>query len=191
MKLRFKSLSGRQQGFTLIELLVVITIIGILSNIGLNSFTSAQKKSRDAKRKAHLKQLADAFETYYNDLGEYPDDDGSGNIIGCGADAIELCTWGESTFSNTTNDTIYMVQLPEDPTLGQAYYYESFTASGLNTQFQLYSRLENTQDISVHKDESDNPQVYDGLYCDTKLCNYGVSSSNMDPSTDRTLITEE
>ena len=49
-------------GFTLIELLVVITIIGILAGIGLNSFQSSQKKSRDATRKSDLRQISHALE---------------------------------------------------------------------------------------------------------------------------------
>ncbi|MCG2691197.1 prepilin-type N-terminal cleavage/methylation domain-containing protein, partial [Microgenomates group bacterium] len=48
----------KHKGFTLIELLVVIAIIGILSSVGLSTFTTAQIKGRDAKRKTHLSQLA-------------------------------------------------------------------------------------------------------------------------------------
>ncbi len=182
----------KAKGFTLVELLVVIAIIGILASIGLNTFTSAQKKSRDAERKAHLKQLSDAFEAYYNDKGEYPDDDGSGHIMGCGADAEEECTWGTSVFSNTTPtpNTVYMIKLPQDGTVGQSYYFQSFTVSGVNTRYQLYARLENTQDVDVTKDADGNPLVYDGLSCGVKLCNYGVSSNNTTPATGRTLVLE-
>ena len=132
-----------KKGFTLIELLVVITIIGILASIGLNTFTSAQTKSRDAKRKTHLKQLADAFEAYYNDKGGYPADDGSGSFLACGVDAQDLCTLGTSAMENTTTGTVYMVKLPEDPTLGLTYYYDAgpATAMGLIPSFRLYARL--------------------------------------------------
>lgn len=179
-----------KKGFTLVELLVVITILGILSSIGLNSFTSSQKKARDAQRKTNLKQIADALETYYNDKGEYPADDDAGSINGCGEDAEETCVWGASSFQNTTTGTVYMIQLPQDSTLGLSYYYESFTNAGVNNQYQLYARLENTQDISISKDASDNPLVYDNLDCGTKPCNYGISSSNLTPATNRTLVVE-
>ena len=171
--------SMKQKGFTLIELLIVITIIGILASIGLNSFTSAQKKSRDTKRKAHLKQLADSLESYYNDKEHYPADS-NGNIIGCGTDAEEECTWGSSVFSNTDTGTIYMIQMPADPTTGLTYYYESFTNIGVITQYHLCARLENNQDISIPKDEdTDEPLVYQDTNCTYDTCNYCISSPNI------------
>lgn len=145
-----------KKGFTLVELLVSITIIGILSSIGLATFTSAQKKSRDAKRKAHLKQLTDAFEAYYNDYGQYPDD---GDIV-----------WGED-FSDSKG-TMYMVKLPADPTLG--LFYEYLPAAD-NKSFQLYARLENENDSAVM---TFTPPPSCGTNID---CNYGVSSSNTSP----------
>lgn len=169
-----------KKGFTLIELLIVITIIGILASIGLNSFTSAQKKGRDARRKTHLKQLTDALESYYNDQGQYPSDDGSGNLMGCGINAVELCTWGTTAFSNTTTGTVYMVETPNDGSTGQNYYYDAIADVTLNNKFLLYARLENTQDIDVPKNVDGDPQVYNGTSCGSSiLCNYGISSSNI------------
>lgn len=180
-------------GFTLIELLVVISIIGILSVIGLNSFGSARIKARDSARKTDLSTVSKALELYYNDLGEYPDDNGTGSIMGCGADAIEECTWGTSEFSNTTTGEIYIVKLPEDSNSSYSYYYESFTVYGLNTSYQLYARLENIRDIAVSKDDDDNPLVFattPTFNCGTLACNYGVSSSNLAVDDGRTLTTE-
>ena len=61
-------------GFTLIELLVVITIIAILSMIGIVAFSDAQKNARDGKRKADMNAVAKALESNYsvNAASPYP-----------------------------------------------------------------------------------------------------------------------
>lgn len=59
-------------GFTLLELLVVISIIGILVSLISVSYSTAQKKSRDAKRKSDLKSIQNAFEQYYAVHNTYP-----------------------------------------------------------------------------------------------------------------------
>lgn len=60
------------EGFTLIELLVVIAIIGLLASVVLVSLNSARAKSRDAKRIADAKLVANAIELYFNDNATYP-----------------------------------------------------------------------------------------------------------------------
>lgn len=150
-----------KQGFTLVELLVSITIIGILANIGLGTFTSAQAKSRDAKRKAHLKQLSDAFEAYYNDHSQYPDD----------ADIV----WGSNFVDPDNSGTVYMVKLPADPTQGLTYEY---LPAADNKSFQLYSRLENSNDPGVITFTS--PPA-----CGTLDCNFGIASGNTTPEAGR------
>lgn len=57
--------SHNPNGFTLVELLVVITIIAILSMVGLVAFSDAQKNARDAKRKADINAIAKALESNY------------------------------------------------------------------------------------------------------------------------------
>lgn len=61
-------------GFTLIELLVVVSIISILSLIGLTVYGNAQKSARDAKRKADVTSIAKAYEANYvqNSITPYP-----------------------------------------------------------------------------------------------------------------------
>lgn len=50
------------KGFTLVELLVVISIIAILSLIGMTTYTNVQKNARDTKRKADINAIANALE---------------------------------------------------------------------------------------------------------------------------------
>lgn len=51
-------------GFTLIELMVSISIIAILTALAAISFTTAQKKARDARRTQDMKLLQLAAEQY-------------------------------------------------------------------------------------------------------------------------------
>lgn len=67
-----------KKGFTLIELLVVIAIIGILIAVGAVSYLTAQKQSRDSRRKADLEQVRQALETYRSEIGHYPTTAGGG-----------------------------------------------------------------------------------------------------------------
>jgi prepilin-type N-terminal cleavage/methylation domain-containing protein len=67
-----KTLRNKNKGFTLIELLVVIAIIGLLASVVLLALNSARAKSRDAKRLADIRQIASAFELYFNDKYSYP-----------------------------------------------------------------------------------------------------------------------
>ncbi len=69
-----KALTQRNdRGFTLIELLVVIAIIAVLAALILAALSSAQKGSRDSKRKSDLNQYKTALAQFAGDNGgAYP-----------------------------------------------------------------------------------------------------------------------
>ena len=56
-----------RRGFTLIELLVSISIISVLTAIGLANYAVSQKRARDARRQADLESVRSALEIYRAD----------------------------------------------------------------------------------------------------------------------------
>ena len=60
------------RGFTLIELLVVISIIAILTGVGMAVFGDIQKKGRDSRRKEDMLAVQKAFEQYFDANAVYP-----------------------------------------------------------------------------------------------------------------------
>ena len=105
-----------KKGFTLIEVMVVISIIGILVSILVLSFDQARKHSRDSARKAALKQLQLAIETYKAQNGVYPPQ-------GCGTVGTQWAgpgpisaSWGASCSQYITGVTPdFIAVLPTDP----------------------------------------------------------------------------
>jgi prepilin-type N-terminal cleavage/methylation domain-containing protein len=76
-----------RSAFSLIELMVVIAIIAILTTMGVSSFSSAVKKSRDARRLSDLHNLAQALVMYRADFGGYPTSTDGNGVIGSGSTA--------------------------------------------------------------------------------------------------------
>ncbi len=63
---------NQKKGFTFIEVLVVTSIIAVLATIGVVSYSSANIKARDGKRKADVEQIRAGLEMYRVDIGLYP-----------------------------------------------------------------------------------------------------------------------
>ncbi len=155
-------------GFTLVELMVVVSIIAVLSLIGLVLYSGAQSKARDSIRKSDLNNLALALDIYYQKNGSYPNHCNDGVLYGgCGNSscAAAFSSNSQPWLPELTSD--YMTQpLSVDPinTYTQnvfathfVYNYQSknIAVSLLNcdtSHFVIGAHLENTNDPAINWD---------------------------------------
>jgi general secretion pathway protein G len=62
----------RESGFTMIELMVVISLIIILTTMGLTQYQHSVVYGRESVLKEDLFRLRDAIDQYFADKGQYP-----------------------------------------------------------------------------------------------------------------------
>jgi general secretion pathway protein G len=152
---------SRSRSFTLVEILIVITILSSLTTLASANFMETLKKSRDSKRKMDLSNIQRGLEMYYEDEKRFPASLTFGG---------KLC----KTPPNCSGEKIYMQVIPNDPSTGKTYYYET-DAGG--TYYRIYSTIENANDTGQG--------VYQPGYnpnCGTSTtvrCQYGATSSNV------------
>ena len=121
----------KKRGFAIIELLVVVTIIAILLAAGLVSYTSVQKRSRDARRKSDIEQVRSALEMYKADNGYYPD------VYDGGVSVFTNIT----ALSTTLVDTGYLSSIPQDPKYSidsYNYPYQIEMQNAINGLYHAY-----------------------------------------------------
>jgi len=62
----------RDRGFTMIELMVVMSIIVILTTIGMTQYQRSVVYAKESVLKEDLFRIRDAIDQYYADKGQYP-----------------------------------------------------------------------------------------------------------------------
>lgn len=126
--------SKKQSGFTLTEIIVVVAIIGIISTIVLASLNEARQKSRDAHRKAQLREIVQAFGQRYLDTNSFAI--ANAGASGNGEGYFNVCgTAGQGAvcMDEELQNGRYMGGLPSDPLVGRG-----LTSSGGHNPYMRY-----------------------------------------------------
>ncbi len=121
----YKKKNVVRNGFTMIELLVAISVISILTVIGLVNYQTSLRRTRDARRRTDLNQIRQALEIYKADNGEYPGEAWCDSSIGsCGTAcpcSPAATSWNGTIESDLVSD--YVFNLPVDPVNNDTHYY--------------------------------------------------------------------
>ncbi len=158
-------LQSKTRGFTLIELLVVISIIAVLSTIGITTYQGMTSKARDSIRKNDLNKLSTALELYFQKNNQY--------IPPANNTDPDNCSRDTSTFYNLI--TPFMSGgVPIDPKTGANYCY---IAVNNGQSYRLFAKVDNCSNSG-------------NLACTNTDYNYSVVSSDLVPiSTNEVLAT--
>ncbi|KKS96693.1 MAG: type II secretion system protein G, general secretion pathway protein G [Candidatus Gottesmanbacteria bacterium GW2011_GWA2_43_14] len=105
-----------RQAFTLIEIMVVVSIIALLMAVGVSSISTVQKKARDAKRRADLRDMKNALEQYYAVCGnQYPLPNGNTyDPVACDPGSGQIDILPNLPLDPKTNDPYYCPDVVDD-----------------------------------------------------------------------------
>ncbi|MBI4407589.1 MAG: prepilin-type N-terminal cleavage/methylation domain-containing protein [Candidatus Kerfeldbacteria bacterium] len=145
--------SKAKKGFTLIELLIVIAIIGLLATLAIVSLTTAQRKARDTKRIADVKQLQNAVELYYSEVAQYPLTDTVTAFGATTADVDTVNSWPD--FGTAISS--YITNVPVDPTNTTTSVY-TYGANAAGDEYFIAAKLEDEAHTALNGDD-DNEYI--------------------------------
>jgi len=99
-----------KKAFTLLEMLIVLGIIAVILSVLTVSYATAQKKTRDAKRKGDLRAIQNSLEQYYASCDySYPNGASLNPPVTCAA----------------APGVNFLPTMPADPKTGIPYTYSS------------------------------------------------------------------
>ena len=97
------------QGFTLIELLVVVAIIGILSAVGVVSYSGYKSSAEKKQAEITLNSIYLAEQEYKSNNGEYLITTSQDKIVSDLFDGIDDLDGQAYTFKTTSADTLTII----------------------------------------------------------------------------------
>ena len=97
------------QGFTLIELLVVVAIIGILSAVGVVSYSGYKTSAEKKQAEITLKSIYLAEQEYKSNNGEYYYNASTSNIVTNLFDGIDDLSAQAYSFKTTNANTLSII----------------------------------------------------------------------------------
>lgn len=150
------------KGFTLIELLVAISIMAVLSVIGLTTYSGVQARARDTRRMEDLRRITTYLELYYQKEGQYPDAPDTN-----GTECVTSQFWDISSNTTFLSDLVAKgitdkVPVERSPILGKtcSYRYTKVVVSG-----KTYAIL--VADLETESGQADDrPAVIPTSYTD-------------------------
>lgn len=136
------SLTGKKCGFSLVELIIVITIITILSSIGVVSYTNTSIDARDATRKTDMGEIKVRLRTTKQRLGSYVLPASPFTMSNSGVVAVSQ---GSSDAITVDNGSSFRA----DPRTGMSYVYSTIK----NRQsYQIGMTFEGTNNLRAYVD---------------------------------------
>ena len=104
------------RGFTLIELLVVVAIIGILSAVGVVSYSGYKASAEKKQAEITLNSIYLAEQEYKSNNGEYYYNDSTSNIVTNLFDGIDDLSTQAYSFKTTNANTLTITAIKKTNT---------------------------------------------------------------------------
>ncbi len=136
----------RRKSFTLIELLLSISIISILTLISVQSFRTAQIKSRDTVRKTHMAGIQNALEQYHAANATYAPNFAA---LGAGVIAAKYTSCGTVPGGDTTGlgECFYDLTANATYTNDLLFHTDSTSAQAIAASGYLIPYLATPEDV--------------------------------------------